>query len=1014
MKFRGCLLLIRKRMPAGSILPLQQPEILDSRFLGQKFANCFQLSDTESKFDANLGLEGILMEDALLLSRDELRGMRSVDELRRYLYGEVSFPILRKEFRERIPRDASSSELRRQYLIERLATSKAIFEYRILAASMVQRGMLNSVNDLNVRAMWRQWMAALTARVSEELEGGVRDNSPQGSVSRRARECLVQTRLSAEKIATIACIGAVSEICRPSSSRSTISGRSTKGVDDDIFAVQMRKWTNLDIASALEAGDVGGRATFVQVCEVLASAVLFEANCHLPSPLPWAPADRLTVGAELSRMLLTECFMGLDGDKAMTQAMLPPPSPTSPFTVNVQSELLRLENEPAPAHPALRQPGSNVMVHAFEHTVENRGFKSVGYISLRPELVEALSKVVPSNSFMKLAPMVIQPVPWRGFWRCGYATRRSPLIRFTGTRDAARDSAVSDLSSVRKCMDYLGSTEWAVNGAVLDWVERGMEAKGVRIPGLPYQAEKPAKRVPKRIDRGNPSSPAIPISSAQHRTRLMQQLRDKQKSLCELPTLMSKLDVARDFRNAQVLYFPHSIDFRGRAYPIPAPFNHQGDDMTRALLRFREAKVLGNSGWFWLRVHAANLLGQDKVSLVDRVAWTEANLHAIVAFARDPLAQESIDFIAPKTEDFWQALAVSIEITQALDHEGGPTLFPSSLPIHQDGSCNGLQHYAALGRDQQGGAAVNLLPTGTVADVYTVVLEIVKQRVALDAAKFEDLVTEELLKQCPTTYASLKEGKAKAALAQVALHFGESVLQRKIVKQTVMTICYGVTQIGASDQIHKQLSDLPIATKLSSSQLSVLASYLARLTLTSIDTVFADAMGIKRWFDQVAREVNRNKLSINWISLAGVPCRQPYRKSVMMEIRTPVQKLTVVSEADADHAPLSAAKQRMGFPPNFIHSLDASHMMLTALECQKAGLTFAAVHDSFWTHAADVDSMNKAIRDQFLQMYSQPILERLRDSIVVHLGAQGNKIPPLPKQGDLDLTHVLDSPYFFD
>ncbi len=30
--------------------------------------------------------------------------------------------------------------------------------------------------------------------------------------------------------------------------------------------------------------------------------------------------------------------------------------------------------------------------------------------------------------------------------------------------------------------------------------------------------------------------------------------------------------------------------------------------------------------------------------------------------------------------------------------------------MHQDGSCNGLQHYAALGRDESGGRAVNLLP----------------------------------------------------------------------------------------------------------------------------------------------------------------------------------------------------------------------------------------------------------------------------------------------------------------
>ena len=37
-------------------------------------------------------------------------------------------------------------------------------------------------------------------------------------------------------------------------------------------------------------------------------------------------------------------------------------------------------------------------------------------------------------------------------------------------------------------------------------------------------------------------------------------------------------------------------------------------------------------------------------------------------------------------------------------------LSPSSLEF-QDGSCNGLQHYAALGRDVLGGRSVNVLPS---------------------------------------------------------------------------------------------------------------------------------------------------------------------------------------------------------------------------------------------------------------------------------------------------------------
>lgn len=54
-----------------------------------------------------------------------------------------------------------------------------------------------------------------------------------------------------------------------------------------------------------------------------------------------------------------------------------------------------------------------------------------------------------------------------------------------------------------------------------------------------------------------------------------------------------------------------------------------------------------------------------------------------------------------------------------------------------------------------------------------------------------------------------------------------------------------------------------------------------------------------------------------------------------------------------------AQKQKNAFPPNFIHSLDSTHMMLTSLYCQRSGVTFASVHDCFWTHACTVDIMNK-------------------------------------------------------
>lgn len=41
-------------------------------------------------------------------------------------------------------------------------------------------------------------------------------------------------------------------------------------------------------------------------------------------------------------------------------------------------------------------------------------------------------------------------------------------------------------------------------------------------------------------------------------------------------------------------------------------------------------------------------------------------------------------------------------------------------------------------------------------------------------------------------------------------------------------------------------------------------------------------------------------------------------------------------------------------------------MMFTALACRDENITFAAVHDSYWTHACDVDRMGEILREQFV------------------------------------------------
>ena len=44
-------------------------------------------------------------------------------------------------------------------------------------------------------------------------------------------------------------------------------------------------------------------------------------------------------------------------------------------------------------------------------------------------------------------------------------------------------------------------------------------------------------------------------------------------------------------------------------------------------------------------------------------------------------------------------------------------------------------------------------------------------------------------------------------------------------------------------------------------------------------------------------------------------------------------------------------------------------------------LTFASVHDSYWTHASTIDNMSVIIRDTFIALHGSNVLQRLYDEV---------------------------------
>jgi DNA-directed RNA polymerase len=69
---------------------------------------------------------------------------------------------------------------------------------------------------------------------------------------------------------------------------------------------------------------------------------------------------------------------------------------------------------------------------------------------------------------------------------------------------------------------------------------------------------------------------------------------------------------------------------------------------------------------------------------------------------------------------------------------------------------------------------------------------------------------------------------------------------------------------------------------------------------------------------------------------------------------------SVVLNKYTDSLPVMKARQRSAFPPNYIHSIDSSHMMLTALACAREGGCGACRRSGRWdmiVHVVPHESM---------------------------------------------------------
>jgi len=658
-------------------------------------------------------------------------------------------------------------------------------------------------------------------------------------------------------------------------------------------------------------------------------------------------------------------------------------------------------------------------------------------------------------------PMVVPPVDWASDGVGGYLTIKSPQILGCNTNPRVDHTTQPSLENI-KAINVAQRTAWRVNKRVLK-VAQQLQRRGQGHAGLHGFVD-----VPDEVGV-NPAWSKEALKDFRGAQRIA--IQANIKAACLITTDQVKIDTAEDFSSYEAIYFPHTFDWRGRMYPLPILINPQGDDLAKGLLEFSKGAPLGTDGYRWLAIHCANTYGEDKLSYADRIKWTEDNEDEMLRCSLDPFSNK----FWMDADDPFKFLACCFEWGDLIQHEGAITEFISRIPIALDGTCSGLQHFSALLKDSRGGASVNLVPSGTPNDIYKEVAEevlgIIGQgncglpipsgfwytRAKGNGWETVANTSKRGVKSFGPRYGSYHNTLAEAQAEADALNRSEGLqlntdcwqarvweglINRGTTKRGVMTRPYSVTQRGMSEQLFELIRSEPeyqlvferakfeaarvrdkmsdevwLAHKGKPSAASA-CSWLAKILQDATDKVVVASRDGQSFLVGLADAYSKAGMFFSWETPMGMSITQGYRKPKEVAVATYFGGTRVRLNLldDTGEIPRNGRKNKSGASPNWIHSMDATHLMMAVIECYDRGgiKDFALVHDSFGVHAGHAQVLSQALRHTFADMYKSNHLRELWDRAVLMVPEEFHEfLPEVPAMGTLDLEVVRRSNYLF-
>jgi hypothetical protein len=438
-------------------------------------------------------------------------------------------------------------------------------------------------------------------------------------------------------------------------------------------------------------------------------------------------------------------------------------------------------------------------------------------------------------------------------------------------------------------------------------------------------------------------------------------------------------------------YYALDVDYRGRVYYVESYMNFQGSDLARSLLSFSKAQLVTPSGLRWMKIHCASSYNEsypkesipswctsdykthldseglddisvDKMTLRDRELWVENNYAKVYMTAMKKTLNDCEKPVA--------FLAVCIELLNYKENDGH---YYSNLPIPVDGSNNGWQHLGAISKDEQTAGLVGLVPVDIQNDFY---VQTAKMLISIT----KDETRRDILESMP-----MKR------------------IRKGISKRGSMTRAYSAGAQKIAENMFQDCSKYNYCDKYGITE--EICKGLSRDLVKAIQLVCPGPLKTMKYLQQLANDrLEQGYGYITWTSPSGFPVIYTCNHQRSEKQRGTISGLGQINHVAKVDTGVSDRRGFMcGISPNFIHSQDAAHMSIVIDQFKG---DFAAVHDSFSTHASDVEELLAITKSVFIGMYNE-------DNYFNNIQARIEATATQPELGSLNIEDVEKSDYFF-